>query len=248
MNKDQLALLARHRKVKRVLADFAADVASVAALAHLATQYLQRLGLLDYTGTKGEVTSEGATIAKNTTGAVLIGRLVKAGNALYLLYKSENNLEEAAKMRRTPSAYAGMVELTLGTAARDLSQRVTARQADLLGYNVTPEFVAALAADAQAFERLLPGPQLAIDAGKLQGAAAAGTLTDLNRFLKDDLRAGFELISDTHPVAYKALREASHVDDAAFHLSKAKRATKAAKKAAAAAAKLMDTPAPDPAA
>ena len=140
-----------------------------------------------------------------------------------------------------------MVELTLGTAARDLSQRVTARQADLLGYNVTPEFVAALAADAQAFEHLLPGPQLAIDAGKLQGAAAAGTLTGLNRFLKDDLRAGFELIKDTHPVAYKALREASQVDDAAFHLSKAKRAAKAAKKAAA-AAKPTDTPAPDPAA
>ena len=48
-------------------------------------------------------------------------------------------------------------------------------------------------------------------------------------FLKDDLRAGLELLKDTQPDAYKALREASQVDDAAYRKKKEKRAGKGGK-------------------
>ncbi len=59
------------------------------------------------------------------------------------------------------------------------------------------------------FYAALSKPQLAIDAQKLKGAAARTALTELNRYLRDDLRSGMELLKDTHPDAYQALREAS---------------------------------------
>ncbi len=65
-------------------------------------------------------------------------------------------------------------------------------------------------------------PQLAIDVQKLKGAAAHTILTELNRYLRDDLRAGMERLKDTHPDAYKALHEASQVDDPAYRQRKAK--------------------------
>lgn len=52
MNKDQLARLQRHRKVKQTLADYAAAVAAVPAFAALAAGYLVQLGLLDTAGRK----------------------------------------------------------------------------------------------------------------------------------------------------------------------------------------------------
>ena len=213
MNKDQLARLARHRKVQQTLDAYADAVAEVPALAKLAASFRQQLGLLDGTATKNAVTSEGATRTKNNAGTALIARLVKAANALYLLYKSEGNLEEAAKMHRNPTDYRNMSELVLGTEATDLSHRATARAKDLKDYNVSAADVATLATDAALFDHLLETPQLAIDAGKIKGATAKATLSALNRFLKDDLRAGLALLKDTHEEAYQALREASQVDD-----------------------------------
>ena len=220
MNKDQFARLTRHRKVKQVLADYALAVAAVPAFAKLSAQYLTQLGLLDGAARRKPVTTAGATETKSTTGTALITRLVKAANALYLLYKAEEptpNLTEAAKMHRRPSDYTHLSELELATEAYDLSQRVTAHKAALKkDYNLTDDAIAALATDAASFDALLSSPQLAIDGAKIKGATAKSTLSALNDFLRDDLRAGMELLKDTHEDAYKALREASQVDDARY--------------------------------
>ena len=228
MSKDQIARLQRHRKVKQTLADYAAAVASVPAFAGLSTQYLAQLGLLDGAATRNAVTSEGATLAKNTAGTALITRLVRAANALYLFYKAATpapNLEEAAKMHLRPSDYRRLGELELATAATDLAQRTATHKTKLISdYGLSAANVTALAADAQAFEGLLSNPQLAIDAGKIKGGSVRLTLSALNRFLKDDLRAGMELLKENQPEAYAALREASQVDDAAYRKKKAKRA------------------------
>ena len=230
MNKDQFARLARHRKVKQVLADNAPAVADVPAFAGLAAQYLAQLALLDGAARRKPVTSAGATLAKGTAGTALIARLVKVANALYLLYKAAQptpNLEEAAKLHRRPSDYTALSELELATEAHDLNQRATANQAALIkDYNLTAADLATLAADAQSFDTKLSAPQLAIDARKIKGATATATLSALNIFLRDDLRAGMELLKDTHRDAYDALREASQVDDAAYRKKKAKRAGK----------------------
>jgi hypothetical protein len=213
VNKDQLARLKRHYKVQQVVTAYADAVAAVPAFAALTGQFRQKLALLDGTGTRNPVTSEGATQEKDTVGTGLVARLVKAANALYLLYKADGNLEEAAKMHRRPSDYHHLNEVVLATEATDLSQRVTTNQAALKDYNITTADVTALTAAAASFTDLLTAPQLAIDGSKIRGATAKNTLSDLNRFLKDDLRSGMELLKDSHPEAYKALREACQVDD-----------------------------------
>lgn len=227
MNKDQLARLQRHRKVQQVLADHAPAVAAVPAFARLAARYQAQLGLLDGAAQRNAITSEGVTRAKSTAGTSLVARLVKAANALYLLYKAEEptpNLAEAAQLHRRASDYTALTDQELATAARDLSQRAAIHQAALTkDYGLTAADLTALAADAQAFGDLLPAPQLAIDANKIRGATATATLSALNSFLRDDLRAGIELLKDTAPDAYQALREASQVDDAAYRKRKVKR-------------------------
>ena len=214
MNKDQFARLQRHRKVQQTLSEHAAAVAAVPAFARLATRYQEQLARLDGAARKNAVTSEGATQAKGAMNSALTARLVKAANALYLLHRAEGNQQETAKLHRRPSDYTNMPDLQRATEATLLSQALTARQVDLKDYNVTAADVAALAADAASFQTLLTAPQLAIDAAKIQGATARLTLSSLNAFLKDDLRSGMELLRDTHPAAYSALREASQVDEA----------------------------------
>ncbi len=225
MNKDQFARLERHRKVKQKLADWKPAVDAVPAFAELAADYLGRLALLDGTARKRPVTSQGATAANNTASDALIARLVKMANALWLLYRKEGNQAEADKLPRRASAYQGMQELELATIGLDLSKRVTARKGDLANYNIKDADVTALATDALAFDQALQNPQLAIDDQKLKGAAAKANLSALNHFLRDDLRAGMELLKDTEPDAYQALREASQVDDPGYRQRKARRMT-----------------------
>ena len=226
MNKDQFARLERHRKVQKVLATYALAVAAVPAFAKLAARYLKQLGMLDGTARRNPITSEGATLAKTAAGKALIERLMKAANALYLLYKAEEpaNLTEAAKMHRRVSDYTGLTNLELATEAVDLAGRVAANKTLLISdYNMTAAEVKAIADDAAGFDGMLTDGQIAIDTGKTKGATARTTLSGLNIFLKDDLRAGMEVLKDTHPEAYQALREASQVDDAGYRKKKAKR-------------------------
>lgn len=226
MNKDQLARLARHYKVKQALADHASAVAAVPAFARLVARYLAQLALLDGMAQRNTVTSEGATRAKSAAGQALIPRLMKAANALYLLYKAEEptpNLAEAARLHRRASDYTTLPDPELATEAHRLSQAVAAYPPALLqDYNLTAADVQALADGAASFSASLATPQLAIDAAKIKGATATATLSALNAFLRDDLRAGLELLHDTHPAAYAALREASQVDDAAYRRRPAK--------------------------
>ena len=215
MNKDQLSRLQRHRNVRPALADHTPAVADVPAFAALAASYLAQLELLDGAGRPTGAASAGATLSKNTAGTALIARLVKAANALYLLYKAEGNLTEATPLHRRDSDYRNLTQLALATEAAGLNQRMQAHKTNLKkSYNITDDFLAALAADAASFSAQLTAPQLAIDAAKIKGATARVTLSALNNFLRDDLRAGIELLKDTHPQAYQALREASQVDDA----------------------------------
>lgn len=224
MNKGQFARLERHRKVKKTLAEHADAVEAVPAFAELTEQYLQQLSLLGGTARKKPVTSQGVTLSKGNASTALTDRLVKFANALYLYYKRKGNLEEAAKMHRNPSDYRNMNELERATEAVDLSQRATTLKTELKSYNISAEEVATLATDAASFDDILSAPQLAIDANKIKGATAKATLSGLNIFLKDDFRAGLELLKDTQPETYKALREASQVDDARRGKGKEKKA------------------------
>lgn len=223
MNKDQLSRLQRHRKVRQALADHTPAVADVPAFAALAASYLAQLELLDGAGRPTGAASAGATLSKNTAGTALIARLVKAANALYLLYKAEGNLTEATPLHRRDSDYRNLTQLALATEAAGLNQRMQAHKTNLKkSYNITDDFLAALAADAASFSAQLTAPQLAIDAAKIKGATARVTLSALNNFLRD----GMELLKDTHRDAYDVLREASQVDDARYGRAEAKRAGK----------------------
>jgi hypothetical protein len=227
MKKSQFIRFNRHRKVRQTLDTYSTAVASVPALAKLVLHYGQQLALLEDIGPKNIVSSRDAKLDKNTAGTVLITRLVKVANALYLLYKSEGNLEEATRMYRSPTDYRNMSELALATEAIDLSQRTTARVKELVDYNVSAADVETLTTDAASLNHLLESSRLASDAGRIKGATAISVLSDLNRFLKDDLRSGIELLKDTHEDAYKALREASQANDKGS--LKKKTGTKAAK-------------------
>jgi hypothetical protein len=225
MNKDQLARLQRHRKVQQVLADNAPAVAAVPAFAKLVANYLVQLELLDGVVQRNAITSETAMLAKTATSTALIARLVKAANALYLLYKAEKpaNLAEAAKLHRRASDYTNMSDQALAAEAADLSQQVATHQAKLKkDYNWDATTIAALAVDAHSFDVQLTAPQQAFDATKTKSATAKSTLKTLNDFLRDDLRAGMELLQDTHPGAYQALREASQTDDERWQKRNAK--------------------------
>lgn len=229
MTKDQLARLERHRKVRKILTDNAAVVAAVPAFARVATAYQAQLTLLDGAAERNAVSSEGATQSKSAAAVALTARLVKAANALYLVYKAAvptPNLTEAAKLRRRRSDYTSLTALELATEAAALSGRVTANTTLLrTDYNLSAADQQALAAEAAAFSANLPNPQLAIDAAKTKGATTKTTLSALNAFLRDDLRAGLELLRDTAPDTYRALREASQVNDAAYRPKRVARGT-----------------------
>ena len=120
-------------------------------------------------------------------------------------------------IHRRDSSYANMTDQNLATEATDLAQRVTTNKTPLMSdYNLTAASIQDLTDDVQSFDAQLAAPQLAIDANKIKGATAKSTLSALNIFLRDNLRAGVELLKDTHEAAYQALREASQVDDAQY--------------------------------
>ncbi len=223
MNKDQFARFERHRKVKQKIADWQPAVDEVPAFQEVTETYLGQLKTLDGTARKRPVTSQGATQGKELTAESLLPRVVKAANALWLLYRKENNFDAAAKLHRNPSDYRAMPDLEMATESLLVSKQLTARIADLGGYNLKAADAATLATDAQAFDDSVEKPQLAIDDQKIKGTTARVTLQGLNRYLKEDFRAGLELLKDTHPDAYKALREACQVDDPAYRARKAKR-------------------------
>lgn len=66
-------------------------------------------------------------------------------------------------------------------------------------------------------------PTPAIAAANTTDATDKNIRSQMNRYLKDDPRAGMELLQDTHPDAYDALHEARQVDDAGYREKKAKR-------------------------
>jgi len=73
-----------------------------------------------------------------------------------------------------------------------------------------------------------PTPTPATAAVNTNNATNKNARNKMTHFLKDDLRAGMELLKDTHRNAHDALREASQVDEPSYRQKKAKRAGKGA--------------------
>ncbi|SHJ36984.1 hypothetical protein SAMN02745146_2943 [Hymenobacter daecheongensis DSM 21074] len=230
MDRKQAAQVLRHRKVAEVLDLYPQETEAVAAFAEVAEEFRQKLALV--AGLSPRRKSEGATEQKGLHRDALTAGLVKAANALYLLYKKEKNLEAARTLPRTRSDYRNLSALLFNEQAAAVSKAATQRVASLKSYNLSPDAVQQLATAAQTYNDSIDKPKTATEAGKVTTAATAQLIQDLNRYLKDDFRSATELLTDTHPLLYARLREAMRVDDASYGRSAAAKARKAAKAAA----------------
>ncbi|GAA4391433.1 hypothetical protein [Hymenobacter koreensis] len=132
MNRKQESQVLRHRKVVEVLDEYPQDAQAVAAFAEVAQGLRERLALVAGIGPRRQ--SEGATEQKGLHRDALTAGLVKAANALYLLYRKEGNLEAA----RTRSEYRSLSALLFNGQATAVSKAANQRAADLQSYNLTP--------------------------------------------------------------------------------------------------------------
>ena len=233
MNRIQNARLNRHQKYRQVLAESAAEVATVPAFADLAAEYGQYLDLLlPALGAQQGTTSQGATETKADHGAALVPALVRHASALMLLLKKEGNLEAARGLHIHRSDYTRLSGPALAAEAAHVAQAARQRLPDLPRYGITPAHVAALDADVAAFTAALPGPKVSIERHKVSTATFRNALKAADNFLNEDLKAGAELLADAHPLLYARLKEARRIDDAGYGLGAKAQAKKAAKKAA----------------
>ena len=234
MNRIQNARLNRHQKYRLVLAEAAAEVASVPAFADLAAEYGQYLDLLlPALGAQQGTNSQGATETKADHGAALVPALVRHASALMLLLKKEGNLEAARGLHIHRSDYTRLGGPALAAEAAHVAQAARQRLPDLARAGITPADVAALDADVAAFTVALPGPKVSIERRKIGTATFRNALKAADDFLNEDLKAGAELLANAHPLLYARLQEARRIDDAAYGLgAKAQAKKKAAKKAA----------------
>lgn len=212
MNKQQTARLKRHRKVADVLNAHPDDVQTVPAFAEVAQELQARLTLVN--DIPARRTSKGATEQKGQLRDQLETRLLKAANALYLLYRKEDNLEAARTLYRKASEYTRLDALALARVADGLSTAAASRAGDLVAYNLDTAAVAALATAAQAYNESIDKPKTSIEAGKVATITTAQLLQDLDRYLKDDFYSAMQLLPDSHPQLFALLQEAIRVDDA----------------------------------
>ncbi|MCA8832377.1 hypothetical protein [Hymenobacter pini] len=229
MDRKQSAQVLRHRKVAEVLDEYPQQVQEVEAFAEVAEEFRQKLALV--AGMAPRRKSEGATEQKSQHRDELTAALVKAANALYLLYRREGNLEAARTLPRTRSDFRNLAALEFAAQAGAVSWAATQRAADLIRYNLPAAAVQQLSDLAAAYDQSIDRPKTTTEAGKVTTATTAQLVQELNRFLQDDLRPATELLSDTHPLLYARLREAMRVDDASYGRSAAAKARKAAKQA-----------------
>ncbi len=230
MNRKQAAQVLRHRKVVDVLDEYPQQAQAVAAFAEVADELRQKLVLVAGVGPRRK--SEGATEQKGLNRDTLVAGLVKAANALYLLYKKEGNLESARTLPLTRSEYRNPSALLVTEQAAAISKAATQRAADLVRYNLDAAAVQQLATDAQTYDASIDKPKTTTEAGKVTTTTIGQLVQALNRYLKDDFRPATELLVDTHPLLYARLREAMRIDDASYGRSAAAKARKAAKQAA----------------
>ena len=212
MNKRQTARLKRHRKVSEVLDGYPIDVQAVPAFAGIAQEFQDQLARVS--GVPARRTAKGSTEQKGLLRSSLEAKLLKASNALYLLYRKEQNLEAARTLYRKPSEYDRLGDLALAKVGTEVSAIVSARAADLAAYNINAAAVQALAADAKAYDSSIDKPKTVVEKGKVTTATTAQLLRELNRYLKDEFYSGVELLIDSHPLLYALLQEAMRVDDA----------------------------------
>lgn len=208
----QTARLKRHRKVADVLNSYPDDVQAVPAFADIAQELQARLALVG--GIPARRTSKGATEQKSQLRDHLEARLLKAANALYLLYRKEGDLEAARTLYRKASEYTRLNALALARVAADLSAATAARTKYLAPYNLDAAAVQALATAAQAYNESIDRPKTSIEASKAT-TATTQLLQDLDRYLKDDFySAAMQLLPDSHPQLFALLQEAIRVDNA----------------------------------
>ncbi|MBD2713674.1 hypothetical protein KBK19_01355 [Microvirga sp. STR05] len=230
MDRKQAAQVLRHRKVVEVLDEYPQEVQAVAAFKEAADGFREKLDLVSGVGPRRK--SGGATEQKGLNRDELTAGLVKAANALYLLYKKEGNLEAARTLLRNRSEYRNLSALLFNEQAQAVSKAATQRVSSLKDYNLDATAVQKLSAGAQTYDASIDKPKTATEAGKVTTAATTQLIQDLNRYLKDDFKPATELLVDTHPLLYARLREAMRVDDASYGRSAAAKARKAAKQAA----------------
>lgn len=229
MDRDQSARLKRHQKVASVLREHPTELATLPAVQDLAAEYLRRFELLSPALAQKGLRSEGATVAKTDLTAILIGRVVRHANALLLLYKKEGNLEAARNLHVHRSDYTHLTAPELSTEAAEVAQAAQLRQKDLAGYGITPADVQGLTQSVADFTKAAPAPKVTIEQRKVGGATFRRALKELDDFLKEDLKAAFELLAQDHPQLAARLQEARRIDEPGYGRSAKAQARKAAK-------------------
>jgi hypothetical protein len=230
MTRDQSARLKRHQKVASVLQEHPSELATLPAVQDLATEYLQRLQLLSPALEQKSRRSQGATETKEDSETALLGPLVRHANALLLLYKKEGNLEAARNLHVHRSDYTRLGAPGLASEANTVAKAAQLRQADLAGYGIQPADVQKLAAAVTRFTEAAPAPKTAIEQRKVGGITFRRALKELDDFLKEDLKAGMELLTEEFPQLAARLQEARRVDAPGYGRSAKAQARKAAKK------------------
>lgn len=213
MNRKQTARMLRYRKLVAVLDDFPTETQAVPAFADAAAGLRERVALVGRLPKR--LKSKGATESKATNRQALTAQLVKAANALYLLYRKENKLDAALSLPLTRSEFNRLEALEFVKEADTIVDAVNLRAADLAArYNLPADAVQALQTEATAYDESIGKPKNVIEGGKVLTSTTAQLLTELNRFRQDEFKRAVELLVDSHPLFYARLQEAMRVDDA----------------------------------
>jgi hypothetical protein len=221
MNRRQEKQDKRNQKLVAVLDEHATDVAIIPAMADANLELRRQLGLVQpavsqqLQGRQGK----GATQTKNALEAPLIGQLVKAANALSLLYKKQGHLDRAQALHLRRSEYEKMSQPTLVSEAKEVADQVSAVIALLTPYGFKKASTTApgddekLQAQVAAYAASIPGNRSAAGRGKVGTATVRTVFRGLDAYVDGDFRSAVELLVDDHPELYALLREAMRIDD-----------------------------------
>lgn len=215
MNRRQTNQDKRNQKIVAVLDAHTAELATVPAVAEAAAELRQRIGLVQ-PAVRQQLQSrqgKGATKTKNNLEAPLIKQVVKAANALSLLYKKTGRLDMALALHLRASDYGKLTEPALAAEAQDVADQVKEQLAALAPYGYKAGDDDALAAQVAAYDASIPGNRTVAGRGKVGTGAVRAVFADLGTFVTGDFRSAVELLVDEHPELYALLREAMRIDD-----------------------------------
>jgi CRP-like cAMP-binding protein len=215
MNRRQQNQDKRNQKIVAVLDAHAPELATVPAVAEAAADLRQRLSQVQPALSQQLASREGkgATQAKNNLEAPLIGQLVKAANALSLLYKKTGRLDQALALLLRRSEYEKLAQPALAAEAQELADQVRDNLGELAPYGYKKGADTQLRDQVAAYAASLPGRRTAAGRGKVGTATVRTVFQDVAAYIESDFRSAVELLVDEHPELYKLLREAMRIDD-----------------------------------